>query len=63
MWFVLLRVLRATDLQAAVILQGGDVNVGGGVEDVFVLAGWRFDGSIAFEGVEGVAFARLADDF
>jgi hypothetical protein len=44
-------------------LRGGDVDVGSGVDDVFVLAGWRFDGGVAFEGVEGVAFARLADDF
>jgi hypothetical protein len=37
-----LRVLRATDLWAAVILRGGDVDVGGGVDGVLYLR----DGSL-----------------
>jgi hypothetical protein len=52
---MLLQALWVMDLQAVVILQGGDVNVGSGIDSV--LAGWQFDVGIAFEGVKGVAFA------
>jgi hypothetical protein len=50
---VLLWVLWATDLW---VLQGSGCVLG-----IDVAAG-SFDGGIAFEGVEGVAFVRLVDD-